>query len=224
MIRNIAFAASALAIAGCSGTGTTYGTGTSHEEQTMKSMYNMLSIKPPEQPNIDYSARPDLVMPANKQVLPTPEDQSANAGDQNWPVSPEQRIAAVRNSAPQPHTRSGNLPTEYLTSEKEGIRNSAGLYAVSRQKEKDGGQFLREIQQESITGSSAGEEARRRRGQLTYSSGPQRKFLTEPPKEYRAPAETAEAGTVGLTSEELAKLEAKQKATEKAERDGFWTD
>ena len=218
----IPFFASAAVLTGCT-SGTTYGTGSSHEEQTVKSMYNLLSIKPPEQANIDYSARPDLVMPASKQNLPTP-GEAAQGQEQDWPVDPEQRIAAVREAAPEPHWRSGNLPTEYLTSEKEGIRNSAGLYAASRRNEKDGGQFIKIIQEESKTGSNVSEEVKRRREQLTYSSGPSRKFLTEPPTEYRVPAETAEAGAVGLTNEEIAELDKKRRKEEQAEKNGFWTD
>lgn len=219
----IPLVASAAILGGCT-SGTTYGTGSSHEEQTVKSMYNLLSIKPPEKANIDYSARPDLVMPANKGALPTPADTAQQVDDQNWPVDPEQRIAAVRAEAPQPDERSGNLPTEYLLSEKEGIRNSAGLYRASRKSEKDGGQFLKMIQEESKTGSNVSEEVKRRREQLTYSTGASRKFLTEPPTEYRRPAETAEAGAVGLTNEEIAELDKKRRKQEEAEKRGFWTD
>lgn len=211
-------------LGGCT-SGTTYGTGVSHEEQTIKSMYNMLSIKPPDQPNIEYEARPDLVMPANKQVLPTPGGSDAVASDgQQWPVSPEQRISTARAQAPQPHDRSGALPVEYLTSEKEGIRNSARLYQVSRANTRDGGQFIKEIQQEAANGGAISEEVRRRREQLTYSTGVQRRFLTEPPAEYRRPSATAEAGDAGFDDKQIAEQIAEAKRKEKQNDQGMWTD
>lgn len=214
-----------LAILGGCTSGTTYGTGTSHEEQTVKSMYNMLSIKPPEQPKIDYEARPDLVMPANKQVLPAPGNASTVASDgQQWPVAPEQRIATARAQAPQPHDRSGNLPVEYLSSEKEGIRNSARLYQVSRANTRDGGQFIKEIRDEAANGGAISSEVKRRREQLNYSTGVQRKFLTEPPSEYRQPAATAEAGDAGFDDKQIAEQIAAAKRKEKQNDSGMWID
>ncbi len=211
-------------LGGCT-SGTTYGTGVSHEEQTIKSMYNMLSIKPPEQPNIEYDARPDLVMPANKQVLPTPgATDIASTDGQQWPVEPEQRIAAVRAAAPTPDERSGELPVEYLTSEKEGIQNSSGLFQQSRANTRDGGQFIEEIRQEANNGGAISEEVRRRRGQLSYSTGVQRKFLTEPPAEYRRPSVTAEAGDTGFDNAEIAERIAEEKRLERQNDQGMWTD
>jgi len=201
----------AMALAGCT-SGTTYGTGVSHEEQTLGGLYNMLSIKSADAEDIDYSARPDLVMPANKEALPVPGDNSAEqvAGDQNWPETPEQRIAAVRSEAPEVDDRSGLLPTEYLTSEKKGIRNSSGLYAAARATRAD-----EELPIVDPNEQRQSEEIRRRREQLAYSTGVKRKFLTEPPSEYRKPADTAQAGDLGVTSEQLLELEKKAKEEER---------
>ena len=46
-------------------------------------------------------------------------------------------------------------------------------------------------------------EARKRRGELAYSTGVKRKYLTEPPTEYRVPSENAEAGELGISKEEV---------------------
>lgn len=210
--------AGSLFLVGCSNSGTTYGTGTSHEEATLKSMYNLLSIKPQEKANIDYSARPELVMPANKQALPSPDSAIEQSDGQAWPVSPEQKIAAVREGVPEPDEY-GNLPTEYLTSKKEGIRNSAGLYRSSRANAKAGGgeQFLDEIRKEAVEGAVSDEVARRRE-QLSYSTGVQRKYLTEPPSEYRQPVATADAGDLGITKEEIT-AEEKAAAVDKRNTD-----
>ena len=197
--------ASVVALSGCTG-GTTYGTGKTHEEATLKSMYNILSVKAEQTPTIDYSARPDLVMPASKEVLPAPDSSIEQADGQAWPVSPEQRIAAVRDAAPgqdikDQRDRQDPVPSvEYLNSEKEGIRNSSGLYAASRANSKADPNFIGMFVKDQSP-DSAGAEVRRRREQLAYSTGPQRKFLTEPPAEYRRPAETADASDLGFDSD-----------------------
>lgn len=198
-------------VASCTG-GTTYGTGSSHEEQTIKSLSNMLAIAPDEKPDIDYSSRPDLVMPPNKGVLPTPVDETQVASEENWPVSPEQRIAAISEGAPEPDDY-GNLPTEYLVSEKDGIRNSADIYRASRASDRSGGgeQLIDEIVRDS-NGSGTSAEVQKRRSELAYSTGVQRKFLTEPPTEYRVPSENAEAGELGISKEQISEQQRRQDA------------
>ncbi|MEM7290794.1 MAG: hypothetical protein AAF412_10585 [Pseudomonadota bacterium] len=203
--------------AGCN-SGTTYGTGSSHEEATLKSMSNMFSIRPDAAPDIDYSARPELVMPSNQQALPAPGAAIEQSDGQDWPVAPEQRIAAIRATAPEPD-KYGNLPVEYLQSEKDGIRNSSGLYRAGRNlsRSNDGVKFIDDIKEDS-TEDSVSEEVKRRREQLSYSKGVQRKYLTEPPSEYRAPAETAVAGDLGVDSEAV-KERIKQQKEERRARD-----
>ncbi|MEM7289931.1 MAG: hypothetical protein AAF412_06115 [Pseudomonadota bacterium] len=202
-------------LAGCNTSGTTYGTGTTHEEATLESMYNMFSIAPKKRPDIDYSARPDLVMPANQQALPNPDAETTES-EENWPVSPEQRIAAIRGGAVEPDERSGNLPVEYLLSEKDGIGTSGNSYLrqLSRERSQDG-----EAQRSTGTyqvDDKLSKKARERRQQLSYSTGVQRKYLTEPPSEYRKPAATAEAGVTGITPEELAKVQKEARDRRKA--------
>ena len=156
-------------LAGCSGSGTTYGTGSSHEEDTLKGIVNMLAISPEDQKKIDYSARPDLVMPANPRPCLHPLIKMRL---RNWPVSPEQRIAAVRDAAPDGDWRgSEDIPLEYQLSEKEGINNSARLYRQSRAHTKSGADQLIKAIQDDASGTGASAEARKRREQLAYSTG-----------------------------------------------------
>ncbi len=190
-------------LAGCSSySGTTYGTGTTHEEDTMKSLINVLAIKPGDQEKIDYNARPDLVMPANKQALPTPAQQQANA-EENWPVSPEQRIAAIREAAPEADWRTGDIPLEFQLAEKEGISRTGNGYLSERSRARDKDSRILDGIKNDINGTGEGEEARRIRNELAYSTGVQRKYLTEPPTEYRTPSENSEAGNTGVTTEEI---------------------
>ncbi|MEM9330133.1 MAG: hypothetical protein AAGA53_02335 [Pseudomonadota bacterium] len=203
--------ASLIILAGCT-SGTTYGTGTSHEEDTVKGIVNMLAVSPKDKPDIDYSARPDLVMPANPQALPSPSE-NAELQDEDWPVSPEQRIADVRASAPEGNWRgSEDIPLEYQLSEKDGITNSARVYRQSRAHSRSGSDKLIEAIRDDANGVGEGAEARKRREELAYSTGVKRKFLTEPPVEYRQPSQNAEAGDTGITRKEI--TEAQKKAKE----------
>lgn len=198
---------SLVVMAGCSVGGTTYGTGTTHEQATLQGLGNIFSLKN-EQQAIEYKSRPELVMPANKNVLPQPVDTQALTTDGNWPVSPDERIAAVRGAAPKPDEY-GNLPVEYLNdTNKPGIESTqqldAGLQRETRRSNVNagGGEFIQAIRNDA-NGVGEGRLARERREQISYSSGPKRKFLTEPPVEYRTPAATADAGQFGVESEEL---------------------
>ena len=213
----IAIGVSLLALAGCSYSGTTYGTGTTHEAQTLKSLGNLMALSKDDQKNIDYTARPDLVMPADPNLLPVPAADTAAVEEGNWPVSPEQRIQAARAAAPEANWRSGDLPVEYLTSEKQGIRNSASAFNnPSRRGARAGGgeQLIEEIRKEA-NGQGTSELVRQRREQLAYSTGVKRKFLTEPPVEYRTPSANAEAGELGITKEQI--TEAQKKAAREKE-------
>jgi len=218
-VFSLNLAAMALVLAGCTG-GTTYGTGTTHEEATMQGMRNIFTLRN-EQVEIDYKPRPELVMPANKNVLPQPVQTQALTTDQNWPVDPEQRIAAVQGQAPTPDEY-GNLPTQYLTdTNKPGISRTTGLSEELRRETRRGNvnsggeQFINAIRDDA-NGVGEGRIARERREQLAYSTGVKRKFLTEPPVEYRTPSATAEAGELGISKEEISE---RQKREEKYQRD-----
>lgn len=218
-VFSMGLVASALVLGGCTG-GTTYGTGTSHEEATVKGLSKIFSLKN-EQQQITYETRPDLVMPANKNILPAPAQSQALQTDPNWPVTPEERIAGVRAAAPQPDEY-GNLPVEYLNdTNKAGINKTTQLDANLRKETRRGNvnsggdEFIQAIKDDA-NGVGAGKVARERREQLTYSTGVKRKFLTEPPVEYRIPSANAEAGDLGISEEEIS---ARQKREEKLKRD-----
>ncbi len=197
------------ALAGCTG-GTTYGTGVSHEKQTFDGLYNMLSIKPEEKAKIDYSSRPGLVLPANQASLPAPTDGTRN-NDQNWPVSPEQRIATVRDNAPIVDDRTGTISIE----ERNKIKPLLGSGTGAKKRDNsntglDRDPTIREHLSEQANRSTVDRE------QLSYSDSRTRRYLTEPPVEYRTPTATAEAGDLGYDSEYVKKLQKQRKAAETA--------
>ena len=190
---SFAILSATLLMVGCSSSGTTYGTGISHEEQTLKSLYNLLSIQPDKPEVIDYSARPDLVMPANKQTLPPPSD-STTLADGQWPVNPEERIAEVRANAPVADDRSGALPV-----------GSGGNKFVAIDRKKTDRDFYKGNKRHPTAldpfTNNASAEVRRKREQLAYSTTAKRKFLTEPPELYRTPVETAATNDLGVDDE-----------------------
>ena len=159
-------------LAGCSSySGTTYGTGTSHEEDTMKSIVNMLAIRSEEQEKIDYSARPELIMPANQQALPSPADESVAGADENWPVTPEERITALRESAPEADERSGEIPLDYQLSEKAGIKSGREAYLEDLAREPRNNEGHLETLLLDKKGKETTKTVRERRKDLAYSTG-----------------------------------------------------
>lgn len=203
--------ASMCILAACSGSGTTYGTGSSHEEATFKGLSNILALSNKETAKIDYNPRPDLVMPANKAALPAPAEEGTSVASEDWPESPEARIQAARAAAPEVDQRSGNLPIEYLMSEKKGL--TVGTRYTRRDNKDDGSSRILEEIREAGKDGGTNEVIKKRRNELAYSTGVQRKFLTEPPTEYRTPSENAEAGDLGISE---TKLTEQQKKARKA--------
>ena len=194
-------------LTGCN-SGTTYRTGVSHEQQTFEGFYNMLSLKPEEKKNIDYSSRPGLVLPSDQAALPAPAN-GAKQVEQNWPVSPEQRIAGVRENAPKVDDRNGTISIEERNKARTlfGPRiSSEGKYAETPDLDRD--PTLQTHLKEQKNRQSID------RDQLTYSDAKTRRYLTEPPTEYRTPTATAEAGDLGYDSDLIKKLRKQRKKAE----------
>jgi hypothetical protein len=201
----------AVPLAGCVG-GTTYGTGVGQEEQTFRDLYTMFKLQK-ERKNIDYATRPDLIVPQNKQVLPEPLSAAETANnDPNWPESPEQRIARVRAQAGETDPRNGEYSLQDRLRKKEGIAvetyEPKGKF-VPGKTDRDGNPLLAGGQ------SEARKQVLAARASADYSRGPSRKYLTEPPVEYRVPAETAPAGQEAFTEEELKAREEEEKRLKK---------
>ena len=208
---------SAIGLAGCVG-GTTYGTGGSQEEQTMKDVYNMFTLRP-ERRNIDYSPRPDLVVPANRASLPEPLDSEASTSAAQWPETPEQRIARIRAQAGEVDPRTGDVSVEERLRRKEGIAIERG-YAkndfVPGVTDRDGNPILYNGQKSQADRAAV----LKRKQELSMSVGANRKFLTEPPVEYRVPASSAPSGVDAYTEEEkTARAEAEREAKLKRMQD-----
>ena len=188
-------AVSALVLTGCV-SAPTYGTGKTAGSQLLDDVSNMASIKPKNTNGpINYAPRPDLVRPAAGAALPPPQD-SAKAAPGVWPESPEQRRARLRAEATAAQDDPLFVPT---------IKNDG--YGV---------------QTKALTPAEQQAAFRAARKANSAGSPNTRAFLSEPPLEYRAPADTAEVGVLGedeKKKERRLKREAQKKSGSKSWRD-----
>jgi hypothetical protein len=196
----------ALALSGCVG-GTTYGTGVSQEEQTLKDMYTMFNLKP-ERKNIDYSPRPDLIVPENKQALTEPIDTAATASNVAWPETPEERIARIQAAAGEVDPRTGEVSVEERLRKKEGIGIEQGYITrkfTPGQTDRDGNPLLGRPDDTVRTDVQRAKEA------TTISKGTTRRYLTEPPLAYRQPVDSAPSGVDSYSDEERARMDEEER-------------
>ena len=188
-------AASGLALSGCVSS-PTYGTGKSSSAQLAEDVTNIISIAPKPKEKIDYAPRPELVRPAAGAALPAPQDSAKTVAAANWPESPEQRRARLKAEATAAQDDPLFVPT---------IKNDG--YGV-----KEG----------PLTPAEQQARFRAARKANTAGSPNTRAFLSEPPLEYRAPADTAAVGEIGedeLKKEKRLKREAQKKGGGKSWRD-----
>jgi len=173
----LAVAISAAALSACSGT--TYGTGKSAEQQLVEDLTGVLSLGPKDKPSIDYSPRPGIVKPPSTEVLPPPQDSVASSANPAWPESPEERLARVRAEA----TANQNNP----------------LYRpnIIRDVSSDSGQ-AQALSVDSRTRKAQRDEFLRRRQMAAQGSPTTRRYLSDPPVEYRQPEPTAPADDLGV--------------------------
>lgn len=178
-------AASAFTLSGCMGMAPTYGTGKPADTQLMEDVTGMFSLSPKKKEQIDYKPRPELVKPATVEALPPPQDDIKTASAGAWPESPEARLARIRADATanrdnldfEPEV---NVPIEknrrMLRATKGDDVNMDGTTPSIEKQRKDFNERLAMNNQGSPT---------------------QRRYLSEPPLEYRAPAATAPSDDVG---------------------------
>jgi hypothetical protein len=215
-------AAAGLAIAGAALSGCmsspTYGTDKTASEQLVGDVSSILSLAPKERPAIDYKPRPELVKPVkgSAEVLPAPQESVASAGNPQWPESPEQKRARLRAEADEHRDDPGWQPNidpdlaraTAAPAEKNPVMNTRHL----------------ETGVEPVgTGKSASQSAafRKQLAENRQGSPDTRRYLSEPPLDYRqasAAAPTGELGEDELRKERRLKAEARKKS------DRSWAD
>jgi hypothetical protein len=183
----------------------TYGTDKTASEQLATDLTSIASISPKKKAPIDYTPRPELVKPAKGEAaLPPPQESVVTAGNPNWPEAPEQRLARVRaeadENADNPNYRSSVVPDMTMSTKYESPKGSM-RYGDSGITKVGDAAAQREEVQKRIKESQQGEST-------------SRKFLSEPPLDYRqasADAPTGETGEDESTKERRLKREARKK-------------
>lgn len=204
--------ASGLLVSGCMGS-PTYGTDKTANEQLFDDVNGILSLAPKNRNQVDYKPRPDLVKPASTAVLPPPQENIASASGSAWPESPEQKRARVRADATANRDNPGFEP---LIVDDMPVAKEKRPLGVSQRLIDDGA-----VIQQNLERKQQREEFNRRLAENNQGSPTTRKYLSEPPLEYRKAAETAAANDVGedeLKKQRRIKKAAQQKGT------GGWRD
>lgn len=173
LMQGVAVAA-LFALSGCVSS-PTYGTGKTANAQLMEDVSSAFSIKPKGPTGIKYEPRPDVLKTAAGQTLPEPQESvTKQAGV--WPESPEQKRARLRQEATDAQGDPLYIPK---------IKNDMPT----------GNKLAEEIAE--LNRGGAGTDFKKRKAIAAAGSPTTRKLLSEPPLDYRAPADSAAYGDLG---------------------------
>lgn len=189
-----------LALAGCQGS-STYGTGKTSAEHLLEGVGGIAGGSEKKQ-RIDYSPRPGLVTPPKGGALPEPLEQGGSSYYPDLPESPEQRRVRLQNDAPKAHERSGAIPLEAMKRRREPGSRRAKTSDYSRDETLESNYDPRYNRKRFL----------KHKAEIAGVNGAaQRKYLTEPPRKYRTPHDTAVSGEIGEDEEVKAKRYKKKK-------------
>lgn len=191
-IKTGAFALVSMSLlAGCSGT-STYGTGKSQEAQLFEDLTSIASMgSGKKKKKINYISRPKLVKPPIHAGLPTPAE-SVETQSGYYPVNPEAKRQRLLRQIKEAEENGEALPEEVIAARR------ASIASVNPRKTNTHDLDRGYHEQSSEEKARLRKEFLRRRGQSSATKGAApRKWLTEPPKDYRTPAESAEVGKIG---------------------------
>lgn len=182
---------SGLALSGCMSS-PTYGTDKTASTQLVEDLSNAFTFAPSKKERIEYKPRPTLVKPGpgQKEALPVPQDNITQTAANEWPESPEQRRARLRAEA----TDHQGDPT-YRSQIVDDIQvDQVALKEALRQS----GSSRPPPPGTGVGGSAARRaEIARRSAEGKQGSPTSRKYLSEPPLDYRVAASTAPQDDIG---------------------------
>ncbi|MEP0519913.1 MAG: hypothetical protein ABJO09_08350 [Hyphomicrobiales bacterium] len=163
--------ASMLVLAGCNTP--TYGTGRSVELAMIEELTgNLAGGGKKKQEPIEYKARSELVLPPSAQ-LPSPEEKVALSQSAAWPNDPDQNRAAQNTS--------GEIPEEF---------RKGRLAPGSTQRNRDVSP-IDVTEMNTAQRLEAQRKFREQRAAMGTGSATERRYLTDPPIEYRVPSANA---------------------------------
>jgi hypothetical protein len=205
--------ASGLALSGCMSS-PTYGTNKTAGEQLAGDLTGAFSFAPKRKEQIDYKPRPTLVKPApgQKDALPAPQD-SIETASAEWPESPEQRRARLRADA----TAHQNDPA-YQSEIVDDVQTDPA--SVKKAMAESGSSHPPAwTPADSAKGRAA--EIQRRLADSKQGDPNTRKYLSEPPVQYRVAAGTAPQNELG---EDEYKKERRLKKEAEGKKGSGWFD
>ncbi|MEW9806612.1 hypothetical protein [Mesorhizobium marinum] len=208
---------SGLLVSGCMSS-PTYGTGVSQNEQLTTDLSSMFSLKPKKQFASDYTPRPELVKPTKGTTdLPAPQENIVTADASQWPESPEQRRARIRADATENRDTAGWSPEVINDLSVDKSSNKPKFGSSSRSSES------------GVAPAGGGEDLNKKGAQfkqelaMTKQGSPTvRRTLSEPPLDYRKPAESAPTDELG--EDEFKKQRRLKAEARKASGSKSWKD
>ncbi len=177
----------------------TYGTDKTAGEQLLDDMTSIASIGPgagSRKEPIAYNPRPGLVRPGSMEVLPEPQQQIAS-NNPAWPESPEQRRARIREEATANQDNPHYRPV---------VRSSG----PARNLDDD---VMEQRKYSTMTDAQRADVTKKIR-QRNQGDPNVRRYLSEPPVDYRRPSENAAVGELG--EDEWKKDRQRERATGKS--------
>lgn len=188
-------------MAGCTGT-STYGTGVTQEAQLLKDVTNMVALGSSEKKKpINYQPRPGLIAAPAGAQLPAPLED-ANDGEAGY--FPQDQEAVRQRLLRESESRDPVVRRNALAELKRRYKPEAG---TTNYYEDDSTRVARlKRSPRDINGNDVSpelikrqrEEFLKKKAEINGVRGAApRKYLTEPPREYRTPAETAAIGATG---------------------------
>ncbi len=182
LLLGASMACAATLLSGCMGS-PTYGTGKTANQQLVEDLTGILSVGPADKgPEIAYNPRPKLVQPASLEVLPEPQQDLASAGNPAWPESPEERRARIRDEATANQNNSSYRP--------QVAPGGVGKSDPNYDPERWGAEPM-------VNDAAQRAEVQRRLRERNQGEATSRRYLSEPPLDYRQPNATAPAGDLG---------------------------
>lgn len=165
---------------------TTYGTGTSPAIQTVEDLAGIASLSSKKEP-IDYKPRPKIVAPPSTAALPPPSDaRVASTAPANWPVDQDARVAAFQADVAAREKAGQPLPKVRLPSAPRD--ESTGPVPIAAE---------RDPSAEAMPKPGGNQQAKKlfadaRASVAVDENGkPIRRYLSDPPPDYRMPDPTA---------------------------------
>lgn len=182
-------------LAGCSGS--TYGTGVSSTNQLYQDVSGIVSLSSDEKKRINYNSRPKLVKPPLVAELPAPAEK-IESESAYFPEDPEikrARMLAELDENDGVRANSKDLSPEIVAMREESRKRNQ---LRSQLANKDGDCYVCDHKELMKIDN---QRSAQKTAQVQQPTIPTRKYLTQPPTEYRVPAESAPAGVVGEQEE-----------------------